>query len=249
LSARGASFLPKAFATAVCLLALGWSGSVVVVSEDFDKLIELKDGLLRSGNFAAAQLQPVYDQLQHEPGFRCEGDAQTTLLMVQLKLSQDDLAAGHADEFDRRMSDADSRAQDVLTCAPGLSYVWLLGYWTRVMQGRLDDTSIAMLGMSYDTAPIEGWIASRRNGAAMRLAALAPAALRARIVHEFSLLVRDGYAKEAAGSYAVAPDVMKADLDRAIAGVAPRSRVQFEAAWADKRAAVIPPKATRPAPR
>jgi hypothetical protein len=246
---RGISILPKALATAFCVLALGWSASVVVVSEDFDKLIELRDALLRSSSYPAAQLQPVYDQLQHEAGFRCEGDAQTALLIVQLKLSQDALASGLADEFDRRLSDADSRVQDALTCVPGLSYVWLLGYWTRVMQGQLDATSMAMLSMSYDTAPIDGWIASRRNGAAMRVVALAPDGLRRRIFHEFSLLVRDGYAQEAASSYIAAPNAIQADLDAEIAGVAPRSRVQFEAALADKRAAATSHRAAPAAPQ
>jgi hypothetical protein len=246
---RGISMMPKALATAFCVLALGWSASVVVVSEDFDQLMDLKDALLRSGSYPAAQLQSVYDQLQHEADFRCEGDVQVALLIVQLKLSQEALAAGLADEFDRRMSDADNRAQEALTCAPSLSYVWLLGYWTRVMQGRLDDTGIRMLGMSYDTAPIEGWIASRRNGAAIRVVALAPSTLRQQIFHEFGLLVRDGYAKEAAGSYMAAPDAIRADLETEVARVAPRSRSQFEAALAEKRAAASPRKPARPALR
>jgi len=197
-------WLPQALSVAFSCITIVWCVHVMPYSEDIDKSIFLKDQLLRSDVYEPAQTKLAYSELARVDLGNCEAEAQTSLLLMKLRLAENALRTGGGEEFDEQLHDLTTRLPRALGCSPRLSYLWLLGFWSRTLSGQLDQRSLEMLAMSYDTGPNEGWIAIRRNAAAMAVVPIAPDQLRQRIIKEFGLLVRDGFLREAVASYSVA---------------------------------------------
>jgi len=195
---------PQALSIAISCAAFAWCVYLLPKSEDIDKFLYLKDQLLRSDVYEPAQAKLTYDELESVGLGNCEADAQTALLLLQLHLAENSLRTGAAAQFDEQLNDLTVHVSRALSCAPRLSYLWLLYFWSQTLSGLLDKRSIEILAMSYETGPNEGWIAIRRNASAMAVVPLAPDQLAKRIIKEFGLLVRDGFLREAAASYSVA---------------------------------------------
>jgi hypothetical protein len=195
---------PQALSIVISCAAFAWCVYLLPKSEDIDKFLYLKDQLLRSDIYEPTQTKRTYIELESVDLGNCEAEAQTSLLLLQLHLVENSLRTGAAAQFDEQLYDLTAHVSRALSCTPRLSYLWLLCFWSRTLSGLLDQRSIEILAMSYETGPNEGWIAIRRNALAMAIVPLAPDQLAQRIIKEFGLLVRDGFLPEAAASYSVA---------------------------------------------
>lgn len=215
------------------------------VSEGLDRLVTLRDQLLHSGKFQATQAGVSLGKLAEPGAYACEPAAQTALALLNIQAANDALRAGLAVDFDGNINELRLRIRQTLSCAPHLSYFWLLSFWTTTLDVGLSAEAIRMLEMSYDTAPSEAWIAVRRASIAVNIIPLAPPRLREQILAEFRFMVRDGLLREAAATYAVARDPVKELLKAELTEAPDLHRAEFWAAVSDRKP---PPMADPAAP-
>src|SRR5438270_12087192 len=138
------------------------------------------------------------------------------MLLMEMSLADTALRSGAVKEFEQHTRSLESRATRVLSCTPRQSFVWLLAFQLKVLEGALDQHSFDLLAMSYETSPNEAWISIRRILAAMPLVLVAPEPTRQKIFKEFQWLVRVGFLDVAARAYLGAPAPARALLQRRI---------------------------------
>jgi hypothetical protein len=194
---------------AVCSVGLAWAICALPNSQAIDEFRSLERELLRSKaddpRKLALQLQSASAQ---SVGY-CDTHAQTALLLMEMRLAEVALRAGQTAEFDQHSQAMESRSKRVLECAPRQSFVWLLAFSLEIMHGRISERSLSFLSASYETSPNEGWIAIRRNIAAVPLLFIVPRLLQEKILAEFTQLVRNRFLYEAAASYRGAPAAVR----------------------------------------
>lgn len=194
LSAR---FLTLAFAVS----GLVWGMSTLPRSEASDDLRDTGNQLLRSETFAPKALARTLES----PAFRnlsdCDTPAQTTLLLIEARVSEAALRLGAVADFDQHSRSIESRSSRMLACAPRQSFVWLMKFTQAILRGQLDDRAFDLLAMSYEISPNEAWISIRRNNVAVPLLLVFPEHLREEALLDFQRLVRGYFQEEAARLY------------------------------------------------
>ena len=205
-----------------CLtLALGaaglvWGFFILPISEASDDFGYFESQLLQSESFdpniLARKLASSAAQVVND----CDTHAQTALLLTEMRLARVALRTGGVEEFDKRAQSLDIRSKRVLGCAPRQSLIWLLRFSLEVMHGRLDQQSLNLLAMSYETSPNEAWISIRRIIVALPLVLIASGPLRDKILSEFQSLIRDGFVDVAARSYRAASEPVRSLLQTQI---------------------------------
>jgi hypothetical protein len=85
--------------------------------------------------------------------------------------------------------------------APNSSYQWLVLFWAQNQLSGFDSKLVDYLRMSYETGPLEGWVALRRNGIVFSLYAALSEDLKSAALSEFLGLVRYQFYAEAAEVY------------------------------------------------
>jgi hypothetical protein len=191
------------------VLALGGAGLIwglyaLPTSEAADDFRYLESQLLRSETFSPKILTAKLASPAARALSDCDVHSQTALLLMEMRLAQAALNKGNVEEFDKQAKSLEARSKRVLGCTPRQSFIWLLAFSLEVMHGRLNEHSLNLLAMSYETSPNEGWIAIRRAFVAVPLVQLMPEPLKEQILDEFQHLVQNGFARDAAVSYSAA---------------------------------------------
>jgi hypothetical protein len=189
-----------------------------------DRFWSLENKLLHFDKFepellAIAEKSPAANSLSD-----CDTHSQTALLLAEMHLAEASLRKGELRDFEVYSQSMESRSKRVLICAPRSSYVWLLTFSLELLHGRLDQQTLALLAMSYDTSPNEAWISIRRNIVATPLVLIVPQPLQNRILFEFQQLIRNGFQDEAARSYLSASTAIRALLQTKIEQLEPSSQ-------------------------
>jgi hypothetical protein len=180
---------------------LGWGLQVFPVSEDIDQLRSLRSQLLHSETFSQQALATELSSSNSQVVSECDSDAQAALLLIEMRLAEANLRAGDVTQFDQHARSLQLRAKRTLSCAPRQSFVWSIAFSLTVLHGQLDNDSMGMLALSYETSPDEAWIAIRRNFVAVPIVQLLPEALKQEVLSEFQQLIRDGFEAEASRSF------------------------------------------------
>jgi len=102
-----------------------------------------------------------------------------------------------------------------------------LAFNLEVLHGRLNEQSLNLLAMSYETSPNEAWISIRRIIVAMPLVLAAPEPVRQKILFEFQQLIRNGFVDDAALSYSSASGAVRSLLQTQIEQVDARQQKNF----------------------
>jgi hypothetical protein len=190
-------------------LALGgagliWGWCALPTSEAADDFRYLESQLLQAETFGPKTLARKLESPAALALSDCDVHSQTALLLMEMRLTQAALNKGSVEEFDKHSQSLEARSRRVLGCTPHQSFIWLLAFSLEVMHGRLNERSLNLLAMSYETSPYEGWIAMRRAFVAIPLVQLMPEPLKEQILGEFQHLVQNGFVREAAASYSAA---------------------------------------------
>jgi hypothetical protein len=226
------TMLPRGEFTRVFSLLLGatgliWGLLILPVSEASDDFGYFENRLLQSETFDSSVLahklaSPAAQDLED-----CDSPAQTALLLAETNLAWSALRAGDVETFEKYANSLDSRSKRALACAPRQSFVWLLAFSSEIMHGRLNERSFNLLSTSYAVSPNEAWIGVRRIAVAIPLIMLMPESLRDSVLDEFQLLVRDGFAQDAARSYLRASGSVRSLLESRLQRVDARRQKQF----------------------
>ncbi|MGJ5206493.1 hypothetical protein [Bradyrhizobium sp. HKCCYLR20261] len=149
-------------------------------------------------------------------GRLCQPAASRAKAILRLYLYEDANSAQRRDEADQSLTALRSDLRAALRCSPTDGYLWLLLFAmesrTGIQPAHLDD-----LRQSYVSAPNEGWVALKRNPAALGSYTALDSDLAGLAVNEFAQLIQNGLYDEAAAIYAaVGPEARMALLVRLI---------------------------------
>jgi hypothetical protein len=196
----------------VGFLGLAWGIYVLPRSEFAEEYRDIEERLLHLETFRPADLAQAVDG-RHSPNLSdCDTHSQRAILLMEMSLAEAALRSGAVGEFDQQAAAVETRTARVLSCTPRQSFVWLLAFQLNVLHGLLDEHAFGLLAMSYETSPNEAWISVRRILVVMPLVLVAPEPARQKILNEFQLLVRHGFAETAARAYLNAPEPARALL-------------------------------------
>jgi hypothetical protein len=212
LQTRSELYARRVAILAICASAFFWAARTLPKSLAVDRFRSVAAELLSYEQYSSASLASMLsDQaaLNLDP---CDTYAQRALMLAEIPLVELSLKRGAAAEFDSHVHALELRVEQILRCNPRDSFAWLVAFNLRIIHGQLDVRTFQFLDTSYDTSPNEVWIAIRRLLAAMPFLDEAPPQTRARAASEFRLLVHNGLFDEAARSYLVASDSMRAML-------------------------------------
>jgi hypothetical protein len=119
----------------------------------------------------------------------CSPPALRSLAIVQLRLLESNPTA-----TERTLSSA--QAQDMravitksLSCSPADPFLWLVLFGMQNGGGTVTQRQTALLRLSYELGPNEGWIAVKRNPVVIGLFDQLPSDLRKAALDEFSRIV------------------------------------------------------------
>ncbi len=224
------SIVRRTLTLAFGCLGLLWGISTLPRSEAADDLRDIESRLLRSEAFNRKTLTQTVGSQDSQNFSACDTHSQRALLLMEMPLTEAALRSGAANEFDRHVQSLENRSRRVLGCAPRESFVWLVAFNLEVLHGRLNPQSFDLLAMSYETSPNEAWIAIRRIIVAMPLVLVAPEPVRQKVLFEFRQLIRNGFADDAARSYATASGPIRSLLQTQIEQLDPTRQKDFSSA-------------------
>ena len=214
----------------LALAGLLWGIVTLPRSEDADQFRRLNTELLRSENFSLRDLANKLSASNLAAESGCDSDQQTALLTIEMRLADTALHSGDSAAFDRHSLSVAQRAKRALSCTPRQSFIWLIAFSQAVLSGKLDDDTLKMLSLSYQTSPNEGWISVRRNFVATPLIPILPPDLRDSAEQEFEQLVADGFEAEAAKSFVRAQPAVQTSLQARLQHLAPARQEAFQTA-------------------
>jgi len=115
--------------------------------------------------------------------------------VVRLALAEAVIAPGG--EVDQNLALAEADLRSALSSTPADGFLWLLLYSAQMNRSGFDTELLKYLDQSYLTAPLEGWIALRRNRIALAAYPMLSASTREKVLMEFAALVDSGFIGEA----------------------------------------------------
>jgi hypothetical protein len=118
--------------------------------------------------------------------------------LVRLRLAEEATRRKSPEEADSEATMAEQNLRGSLTLNPADSFLWLMLYSTQTTRKGFDPETVGYLDQSYATAPLDAWIALRRNRLALAIFPLMSEVLRERVVSEFTGLVDSGFTEDAA---------------------------------------------------
>ncbi|MCA1379288.1 hypothetical protein [Bradyrhizobium sp. BRP23] len=115
--------------------------------------------------------------------------------LVRLAVAEKVIALGGNGDEDMVLAEA--HLKFALSSAPSNGFLWLLLYSAQMNRSGFDQELLKFLNQSYLTAPLEGWIALRRNRTALAAYPMLSASTREKVLAEFAALVDSGFIGEA----------------------------------------------------
>lgn len=135
-----------------------------------------------------------------------------SLAVVHLRLVEEMVARGEPREVDKRMALLDRTITSALTSSSFSSYQWLALYWVRNRSNGYSPQYLEYLQMSYDTGPLEGWVALRRSRIALGMYAVLNDQLREAALSEYVGLVRSQFFVDAAEIFGNSTPIVRTAL-------------------------------------
>lgn len=187
----GDSLTVKVLVTCVCLVAGGWGLSFVLHPDRETRLNGFATRILASDRFDRLnELVPDLDAVEAHRS--CNALELRSDVVIRTRLHEEAVTAAdpkRADQHLKALGDAVDRA---IACAPTEGFLWFMRYWVRINQGAEAGHQLENLAMSYRQAPVEGWIAVRRNAYALAVYGLLAEDQKRAVSTEFATLVNSG---------------------------------------------------------
>jgi hypothetical protein len=179
--------------------ALAWAAMVAPVVWQQSRLDQMADRLMRGMAFNPERLRalvPDADAVEQRASPTPKG--LRSAAMVRLALVEQDFGSGDRENMDADLAALDAAVTRALSQSPADAFLWLAAFWGKSLNGAPDDANLALLRMSYETGPREGWIAIRRNRIALALYPRLTPDIKGNVVQEFAALVSSGLYDDAA---------------------------------------------------
>jgi hypothetical protein len=160
---------------------------------------DLASRLILGAAFPPQQLAdqiPRLDAIETDP--ICHARALHSDSIVRLRILEDSLNVDDFAHLDRNIAAAGSAITKSLSCNPTDSYLWLSLFWINSLSRGFRPDDLALLRMSYDTGPNEGWIMVKRNRLALAIFPSLPPDLAQRTLAEFAELLQPEFVGHAA---------------------------------------------------
>jgi hypothetical protein len=212
---------------AIGCCSLAWAVIVLPRSEAADEFRDLEVQLLQFASFSSTSAASALKGEAVGALSPCDTQGQHAMLLLEIPLSNVALRSGAVREFDRRTESLESRARQILSCAPRDSFSWLILFGAEIQHGRLDPRTFDLLAMSYETSPNEAWIAVRRSALAAPVVLSAPQPIQDKILAEFQDLIRDGFVEMPAQAYLRSPVAVRALLQSRVEQLDEKARKRF----------------------
>ncbi|MBO4227980.1 hypothetical protein [Bradyrhizobium neotropicale] len=118
--------------------------------------------------------------------------------LIRLRAAEEAIEQKPTDEADRAVAIAANKLRFGLSMNPANGFLWLMLYSVATVSSGFDPSNIRHLGQSYVTAPLDGWIALRRNRLGLAVFPMLSGAMQENAVSEFASLVDSGFIDDAA---------------------------------------------------
>lgn len=118
--------------------------------------------------------------------------------LIGLRAAEEAMRWKSSEEADQAREGAEKNLRTALSLAPMDSLLWLMLYSVDTIHRGFELKSLAVLEQSYLTAPLEGWIALRRNKLALAILPMLDGPSQEKVVSEFAGMVDSGFIEHAA---------------------------------------------------
>lgn len=118
--------------------------------------------------------------------------------LLGLRVAEEAMGWKSSEDTDREMEGAEAKLRSALCLTPMDSFLWLMLYSVETARYGFELKNFALLGQSYMTAPLEGWIALRRNKVALAILPMLNGPSQENVVSEFAAMVESDFIDYAA---------------------------------------------------
>lgn len=185
------SFITKLLVSCVCLMAGGWGLFFLLHPDQETRLNGFATRILASDRFDG--LESLVPSLEaSEARSPCDAIELRSDVVIRTRLHEEAVAAADPKRADRYLKGLREAVDRAIACAPTEGFLWFIRYWVRINQGAEVGPQLENLAMSYRQAPVEGWIAVRRNAYALAVYELLAEDQKRAVVSEFAALVNSG---------------------------------------------------------
>ena len=155
-------------------------------------------GAIARGETFDPDVLAVVDARTEGKESRLRAGVLSKVAMIRLRQLENAIHAGNSPLIQQRLEFTTRIVRETLHNAPDDPFVWLVLFSLETYRDKVSPESAQYLRMSYELGPYEGWVAVKRDGAALGSFNALPADLRERAIAEFVRLVRWGIVTEAA---------------------------------------------------
>jgi len=189
--------LARAFTVALGCVGVAWGAVALPVFWRHTPVEATARGIIQGDPFkpeALVALLPALDAIEAEPF--CHPAALRASAIVRFRILEDTIAAGERADIDARMEALRAAIVKSLSCSPADSFLWLAYFWVTATGEGIAE--LKYLRMSYEQGRNEGWVAVKRNAAALAMFPQLPSDLAQAALDEFARIVQSGLIVEAA---------------------------------------------------
>lgn len=179
-------------------MAVAWGVVVFPVFWSENQISSIAKGIRWGEAYKSEVLDRSVARVEADGNVRRRASALGKSMLIRLRRTEEALAAGDADAFDRYFASLTEILTESLAASPTDSFLWLLRFWAENQRVGLRPEHMRYLRMSYDLGRYEGWIAYKRDRFALAAYSALPPDLADLAVAEFVNFVRWNLVSEAA---------------------------------------------------
>lgn len=155
--------------------------------------------ILVSDRFQPGVLRAVLAQIEDlRPTFPLRPEQARSEALIRLRIGEDAMRRETSQLAENEVRAAQQHVEFALSLNPADAYLWLMLYSAETARSGFEETNIRFLDQSYATAPLEAWIALKRNRLALAIFPMLSDDTKQKTTVEFAGLVDSDFPEEAA---------------------------------------------------
>jgi len=191
---------------ALCLIlaaaSTAWSVTTLPLFSSVMSAREMSDRIIVNDRFGLKALHSALDRLEPEgSASKFNPDLARAVALVGLRISEEIAGRASAEQLDRDAAISDRGLRSSLGLNPADSFLWLALYSAEMRRNGFSLEKLPLLDQSYATAPLEAWIALRRNRLALATFPFLSQDTQEKVISEFAGLVDSGVTDDAAANF------------------------------------------------
>ncbi|MDD1529428.1 hypothetical protein C7U92_20425 [Bradyrhizobium sp. WBOS7] len=135
-------------------------------------------------------------EVAHE-GFIEQSEIAHSKALFGFRMAEEAMQRKDSQELERDVTMAADKLRHSLSMRPYDSFLWLMLYSLETNRKGIDLNALGYIEQSYSLAPLEAWIALRRNKLALAAFSMLNENVQRHAVKEFSALVESGFIEDA----------------------------------------------------